>query len=224
MAGSLSGCVAPRATDVAVAGEWTRADGAPNAPQKLTRNADGLWSLTVGPLEPNIYIYVFQVDGVTMVDPVNPILKLRARTSASMVEVPGAQPWEFRDVPHGNLQVHTHAAPTLGGAQRDIVVYTPPGYEAGPGRRYPVLYLLHGNNDLAVGWTMAGQGEPDPRQPDRRGEDGPHDGGHALGPRPALRHAAPRRPADEQRRVRAIPDEGRRAAGGGALPDQPRPA
>jgi enterochelin esterase family protein len=145
---------APRASEVAVAGEWTQPT--PNAPVKMTRDPKGVWSLTVGPVEPNIYIYVFNVDGTTIVDPVNPLVKLRARTAASMVEVPGGEPWDFRDVPHGQLHTHTHAAASLGGAQRQFVVYTPPGYERGRAR-YPLLYLLHGNNDLAVGWTMAGR-------------------------------------------------------------------
>lgn len=148
---------APKAQAVELAGEWTRAGAPPNAPQKMERDPAGLWSLTVGPLEPNIYIYVFQVDGMTIVDPINPFVKLRVRTSASMVEVPGGEPWEFRDVPHGTLTTHTHASRVLGGVERQVVIYTPPGYDPRRGARYPVTYLLHGNNDLAVGWTMAGR-------------------------------------------------------------------
>ncbi|MFC0396830.1 alpha/beta hydrolase [Paraburkholderia rhizosphaerae] len=42
--------------------------------------------------------------------------------------------------------------------QRDwsYVVYLPPGYHA-HGRRYPVLYLLHGNNDDAMHWVTQGR-------------------------------------------------------------------
>jgi enterochelin esterase-like enzyme len=148
---------APQAHEVAVAGEWTRPQAPPNTPQKLSKDAHGVWSVTLGPLDPSIYIYVFQVDGMTITDPVNPSIKLRARTSASMVEVPGGAPWEFRDVPHGAITLETHAAHTLGGAMRQIAVYTPPGYDKDRGARYPVVYLLHGNNDLALGWTMAGR-------------------------------------------------------------------
>jgi enterochelin esterase-like enzyme len=144
---------APRAAEVAVAGEWTHPVA--NAPQKLIRDAAGVWSITVGPLEPNIYIYVFNVDGMTITDPVNPLVKLRARTSASMVEIPGGKPWEPGAVPHGVVEIVTHQSTELQ-ASRQVFVYTPPGYQAGRGR-YPVLYLLHGNNDLAAGWTMAGR-------------------------------------------------------------------
>jgi enterochelin esterase-like enzyme len=144
---------APRAAAVTVAGEWTMP---PNKAEAMTRDAQGVWSVTVGPVEPNIYIYGFEVDGVTIADPVNPLVKLRARGAASMVEVPGGQPWDFRDVPHGTLEVHSHASTVLEGAMRQVVVYTPPGYARG-NTRYPILYLLHGNNDMAVGWTMAGR-------------------------------------------------------------------
>jgi enterochelin esterase family protein len=73
-----------------------------------------------------------------------------------MVEVPGGQPWDFRpEVPHGTVQIHTHASAVLNRAARQIFVYTPPRHD--PRKRYPVLYLLHGNNDLAAGWTMAGR-------------------------------------------------------------------
>ena len=32
----------------------------------------------------------------------------------------------------------------LGGRTQQVVVYLPPGYDVHPGRRYPVMYLLHG--------------------------------------------------------------------------------
>ena len=50
----------------------------------------------------------------------------------------------------GNLQIETiESAQLAGNALRDPVcrpcaVYTPPGYDAGASRRYPVLYALHG--------------------------------------------------------------------------------
>ena len=40
---------------------------------------------------------------------------------------------------------------------RAFYVYTPPQYYQKPVHRYPVLYLLHGNNDTAAGWTDVGK-------------------------------------------------------------------
>jgi hypothetical protein len=36
------------------------------------------------------------------------------------------------------------ASPALGGREQEAYVYLPSGYFSHPGRRYPVLYLLHG--------------------------------------------------------------------------------
>lgn len=40
---------------------------------------------------------------------------------------------------------------------RPYYVYTPPGYNSRQSKRYPVLYLLHGANDTAAGWTDVGK-------------------------------------------------------------------
>ena len=49
-------------------------------------------------------------------------------------------------VAHAGSEVTLHvASPALGGRRQEVVVYLPPGYDASPTRRYPVLYLLHGS-------------------------------------------------------------------------------
>ncbi|MBC8003761.1 MAG: esterase [Opitutaceae bacterium] len=145
---------APKATDVALGGDWM----APNATLKMTRDEQGIWNVTTGPLEPGIAIYSFTVDGVTMADPINPRVKLRARTSASLVDVPGNPPelWQARDVPHGTVEINWEKSKVIGDT-RAYYVYTPPGYDQKRSARFPVLYLLHGNNDTASGWTDVGK-------------------------------------------------------------------
>lgn len=126
----------------------------------MEKGSDNVWSVTVGPLAPSSYIYSFNIDGVSVPDPVNPQIKLRARTSASIVEVPtgSATPAldEIRDVPHGKVEINWHKAATIGGETRSLLVYTPPGYDPKAAQRYPVLYLLHGNNDRPNGWIDVG--------------------------------------------------------------------
>ncbi|MDQ6666128.1 MAG: alpha/beta hydrolase-fold protein [Acidobacteriota bacterium] len=145
---------APRASNVTFYGDWMPV----GTEEKMAKDSSGVWSVTTGPLTPSIYLYSFTVDGVTMADPINPRIKLRSRTSASMVEVPANPPalWEARDVPHGNVEINWERATALGGETRSMWIYTPPGYERELTRRYPVLYLFHGSNDTAAGWTMAG--------------------------------------------------------------------
>ena len=90
--------------------------GAAPAP-KLSKDERGVWSVTLGPFEPSIYIYSFNVDGVAIPDPVNPRIKLRARTSASMVEVKDDTPafWEPRDVPHGAVEINWEKSRAISG-------------------------------------------------------------------------------------------------------------
>ncbi len=145
---------APKASDVSVFGDWLPV----GTQEKMTKDDAGVWSVTVGPLDPSIYIYAFNVDGNPIADPINPRIKLRARTSASLLEVSGDTPglWQARDVPHGAVEINWEKSAALNGETRWIWIYTPPGYDKDRNRRYPVLYLFHGSNDTAAGWTMAG--------------------------------------------------------------------
>jgi enterochelin esterase-like enzyme len=145
--------LAPKASEVTLTGDWLGS----TPPPKLTKDDGGVWSITLGPLEPSIYIYSFTVDGVAIPDPINPRMKLRARTSASLLEVKDDSPafWEARDVPHGKVEINWEKSKAIAGETRAIWIYTPPDY-AKTIRKYPVLYLLHGSNDTAAGWTMAG--------------------------------------------------------------------
>ena len=144
--------LAPKATEVTLTGDWLGT----TPPPQLTKDDKGIWSVTLGPFEPSIYIYSFNVDGVAIPDPVNPRIKLRARGSASLVEVKDDDAfWEPHDVPHGKVEINWESSKAIAGETRAIWIYTPPDY-ATTTRRYPVLYLLHGSNDTAAGWTMAG--------------------------------------------------------------------
>lgn len=144
---------APKASEVTLTGDWLGSAPAP----RFTKDDSGVWSVTLGPFEPSIYVYSYTVDGVAMADPLNPRIKLRASTSASLLEVKGDPPafWEPRDNPHGAVEINWEKSKVINGETRAIWIYTPPGYAANS-RRLPVLYLLHGSNDTAAGWTMAG--------------------------------------------------------------------
>src|SRR4029450_11805998 len=61
--------LAPNAREVVANGEL---DGKPSP---LTKGSDGVWSVTIGPLAPDIYTYAFNVDGVIALDPRNPNTK-----------------------------------------------------------------------------------------------------------------------------------------------------
>jgi len=120
---------------------------------------EGVWSLTLGSLPPDIYDYVYLVDGAPVLDSSNPAVQAGTSSPRSLLTVPtGGEPgyYEVRDVPHGTLHRHFYPSQAVGGV-RDVYVYTPPGYDEDPDRRYPVLYLLHGGGDDARGWTLVGR-------------------------------------------------------------------
>ncbi|MBL8241319.1 MAG: esterase [Bryobacterales bacterium] len=145
---------APKAADVLFYGDWMPV----GTSKPMAKGANGVWSITTEPLTPSVYIYHFVVDGVTMADPVNPRMKLRARTSASLLEVPGDgnAVWQARNVPHGTVEINYQKSKVLNGETRWVWIYTPPGYAASGSRKFPVLYLFHGSNDTAGGWVLAG--------------------------------------------------------------------
>lgn len=130
-------------------------EGAPRAP--MQRGDDGVWSITTPPLEPDIYGYSFLVDGVSIVDPMNAMMKTNLLNLSNMVHVPGnGLPWEVANVPRGTLNRHFYRSGIIGD-DRDFYVYTPPGYDPTAKTQYPVLYLLHGFSDDASGWTAVGR-------------------------------------------------------------------
>jgi enterochelin esterase-like enzyme len=141
---------APGATKVEVGIE-----GTDNVP--MVKDSDGVWSYTTKPLVPDIYGYTIVVDGNSQLDPQNPLIKPNLIWVGNMVKVPGNPPdaWEVQDVPHGELHRHFYKSHIIGD-QRDYFVYTPPGYRPTAGKKYPVLYLLHGFSDTANGWTSVG--------------------------------------------------------------------
>ena len=79
---------APDARTVALTGgPILLAIGKGNTPIPFDKGADGVWTLTVGPLKPNMYVYRFLVDGVAIVDPNNtftgfPTSRATARSSS----------------------------------------------------------------------------------------------------------------------------------------------
>ena len=147
---------APAASGVELVGEVMQGKG----PHAMTKGADGVWSVTIGPLPPEIWIYNFRVQGVELPDPSNISLMPRAAGAAntsSFVEVPGDGPafYDARPVPHGDVRMVMYESKAMG-VNRYVWVYTPPGYDRS-GARYPVYYLLHGNGETQSGWVANGR-------------------------------------------------------------------
>src|SRR6185437_7392304 len=145
---------APQATDVKINGDWPGGRGV-----AMTKDDAGVWSATVGPLNPELWSYTFSVDGVSVLDP-SDANHLRDGTRYSnffIVEGPLSENYIIHDVPHGNVNVVWYPSPTLQAASpRRMYVYTPAGYDVGK-QRYPVLYLLHGAGGDEDAWNNMGR-------------------------------------------------------------------
>lgn len=121
----------------------------------MTKGANGVWEVTVGPLDAGAYRYSFNVDGLTVVDPRNAAVSESLSNVSSLVVVPGSDYFDTKDVPHGAVASVTYYSAALKKFRR-MHVYTPPGYESGKDK-YPVFYLLHGAGDNDDCWTSVGR-------------------------------------------------------------------
>ena len=124
----------------------------------MTRGDNGVWEITIGPLEPGAYRYNFNVNGVAVIDPRSPAISESNNNVWSLVYVPGADFMETKNVPHGAVAAITYHSTALQKTRR-MHVYTPPGYESYEmgTRTFPVLYLLHGAGDNDDSWTSVGR-------------------------------------------------------------------
>src|SRR6478736_4906671 len=143
--------LAPLAKEVKLSGQFQK------APVAMTKDSIGIWSVTVGPIKPDIYPYSFQVDGVTVMDPANVAFFPNERFKASLVDIPGETPLihSMKDVPHGTVtyEYYRSVENTIG----SLVVYTPPGYDKETSKKYPVFYLISGTTDTEETWFKVGK-------------------------------------------------------------------
>jgi enterochelin esterase family protein len=142
---------APNAREVAVRGEFGP------QPVALTRADNGVWSATVGPVEPNAYRYRFVLDGATVPDPRNGQVAQDNAGVQSLLFVagPAAEFMASQRVPHGAVREVTYRSSSLG-FDRRMHIYTPAGYDLSS-ERYPVLYLLHGGGGTDDEWSTIGR-------------------------------------------------------------------
>lgn len=139
------------AQQVIVKGEFLK------APVFMTKDTSGIWSVTVPPVKPDIYPYSFMVDSVETADPNNTYIFANERFKRSIVDIPGDQPLihSMQNVPHGKISYRYYQSATLG-TTRQLLVYTPPGFNANGKIKYPVLYLVHGGSDTEETWIKVG--------------------------------------------------------------------
>jgi len=121
---------------------------------EMKQGTNGIWEVTLDPIDPGAYRYNFNIDGVSVIDPRNPATSESNNNVWSLVYIPGSFS-DTKDVPHGAVAEVTYYSKALQRFRR-MHVYTPPGYESGKGK-FPVFYLLHGAGDSDDAWTTVGR-------------------------------------------------------------------
>ena len=122
----------------------------------MTKDNDGVWSVTTPPLVEGFHYYALDVDGVRINDPGSHAF-LGTGKDASGIEVPedGVDYYLPKDVPHGDVRIHIYHS-KITGQWRRCFIYIPPDYDSNPTARYPVLYLQHGMGEDETGWIFQG--------------------------------------------------------------------
>ena len=122
----------------------------------MTKDSTGTWSATAN-LAPNMYEYFFNIDGFRSIDTGATLQKPQRQVSTSLVLVPGSLLDETANIPHGQVREVTYYAASLK-EERQMLVYTPPGYDQSGSTQYPVLYFYHGAGDTIYSWAREGRG------------------------------------------------------------------
>lgn len=145
---------APGAKTVEVYGSWP-SEFKSKIP--MTEKDSSLFEVKIGPLPGNMYEYEFLLNGVNILDPQNKVVTRDGPYIMNRLMVPGGQAdvYEVNPVPHGRLTAVWYPSPTIG-AERRMMVYTPPGYEKNT-QKYPVMYLLHGAGGDEDVWVSRGR-------------------------------------------------------------------
>ena len=123
----------------------------------MRHQADGMWSITLRDLEPDLYMYYYIIDGMKVLDNNNAhtLRDVQSVMNTFVLDPHGDCPMAVHDVPHGEVRAVWYDSPTLK-MKRRMMIYLPPGYELSR-QKYPVLYLLHGSGGDETVWLEQGR-------------------------------------------------------------------
>lgn len=126
----------------------------------MKEGKDGIWEYTTEPLAPELYSYMFRIDGLPFTDPSNQFRHRDMTVWTNYFLITGEEGtpgymYSVNKVPHGNVSRVWYDSPTLGMSRR-MSIYTPPGYEDSK-EKYPVLYLCHGAGGDENSWLDFGR-------------------------------------------------------------------
>lgn len=123
----------------------------------MVKDTSGFWTVTTEPVVEGFHYYSLIADGIATCDPSSQTFYGMGRM-ASGIDIPDKDMdyYQPKNVAHGQIRSVNYYS-DITKAWRRANVYTPPGYDESPKKRYPVLYLQHGSGEDETGWATQGK-------------------------------------------------------------------
>ena len=123
---------------------------------EMTKDENGVWTGTSAPQDVGFHYYQLIVDGTAMPDP-GTVSFFGAGRWGSGIEIPSDDMdfWQVKNVPQGSVEEKYYWSKATE-SMRHCYVYLPNEYDRNPNKKYPVLYLQHGNAENEYGWSVQG--------------------------------------------------------------------
>jgi len=131
-------------------------NGLGKAPYEMTKDDNGVWSVTTPPAVPGLHGYFLVVDGVRVNDTCTKSFGGKMKTCGVEIPEPGVDFYDIKDVPHGQVRMEWYYSQVTN-AWRRAYIYVPPDYDLNPDMRYPVFNLRHGGGEDETSWVEQGR-------------------------------------------------------------------
>lgn len=141
------------ASYVTLIGSWQQPG---SDPMPMHKDRTGMWELTLTGVFPDLHDYHFEVDGVPVHDPSNPLVRDADGMLVSLFFVDGPRTRIYHPAARRGTVSYVTYSSRIFGETRRMGVYLPYGYNPASARSYPVLYLLHGEHQTEESWTGIG--------------------------------------------------------------------
>jgi enterochelin esterase-like enzyme len=122
----------------------------------MTKDENGLWSVTTPPAVPGLHGYWLVLDGVRVNDTATKSFGGKMKTCGVEIPEPGVDFYDIKDVPHGQVRMQWYYSQVTN-AWRRAYVYVPAEYDLYPEKRYPVFVLRHGGGEDETSWVEQGR-------------------------------------------------------------------
>jgi enterochelin esterase-like enzyme len=121
----------------------------------LIKGTNNIWKRTLK-IPAGFYYYLFLVDGAPICDPVSWVyFGWNTWTGGFDVKESSVTFYDQKTGPFGNMNINYYKS-DITGDYRKCYVYTPAEYDKNPGKKYPVLYLLHDLGEDESAWLYQG--------------------------------------------------------------------